>query len=87
MRSIHRDQNSPNYRIRFRYQGRQVNRSLRTRERRRAKAICGRVDEMIGLLERGCISVPADTDPIAFVMSDGRVTKSDATTKDLGLAE
>ncbi len=49
---------SRNYFIRFRYQGRNINRSLGTRNRRQAIAKKVRIEETIWLLEEGRIEVP-----------------------------
>lgn len=86
MPSLHQDPASSIYRIRFRYQGQQINRSLRTKERRAARAVCDRVGEMLDLVERGLVSVPPSADPIAFVMSDGRVERHVCESRRLGLA-
>lgn len=86
MPSLHQDPRTSVYRVRFRYQGRQVNRSLRTKDRRSARASCDRVGEMLQLVERGLVSVPPSADPIAFVMSDGRVEQHVTETRRLGLS-
>lgn len=87
MASLHRDRRSANYRIRFRYQGRQINRSLRTKNDREAKKLCDRVEEVLNLLERGRIAIPAHADPIAFLLSDGQATGGGPRGKELGLAQ
>jgi integrase len=87
MPSLHQDPLSSVYRIRFRYHGRQINRSLRTKERRAARAACDRVGEMLDLVERGLVSVPPSADPIAFVLSDGRVERHVSDSHRLGLAD
>lgn len=66
------DKSSGIYFIRFRYVGASFNRSLKTRDRREAEAIRGRVDETILLLERGRLEMPAHADPAAFILSDGK---------------
>lgn len=86
MPSLHQDPATSVYRIRFRYQGRQINRSLRTKDQRSARAACNRVGEMLELVERGLVSVPPSADPIAFVMSDGRVERHVCESRRLGLS-
>lgn len=87
MASLHRDNKSPNYSVRFRFQGRNVNRSLGTPDKRRAAGICSRIEETLRLLESGRINVPPGVDPFEYVFSDGK-TKSKATSRrDIGLTE
>ena len=74
MASLHRDSKSPNYSIRFRYDGRNVNRSLGTGDRRKATGICSRIEETLCLLESGRIDIPAGADPVEFIFSDGKQT-------------
>jgi hypothetical protein len=57
MPSLHQDARTSVYQIRFRYRGRQVNRSLRTKDRRNARAICDRVGEMLDFVDWGLVSV------------------------------
>lgn len=66
------DPQSGNFFIRFRYGGRSINRSLKTRDRHEAEAISGRVSETILLLERGRIEMPSGADPAEFILSDGK---------------
>lgn len=87
MPSLHRDDISRHFRIRFRYQGRQVNCSLHTKDRRRAKALCERVDEMLCLLDRGRITIPDSAESIAFLLSDGQVKQSVSRDRNLGFAK
>lgn len=83
MASLHRDDKSPNYSIRFRYQGRNINRSLGTRDKRKASGIRSRVEETIRLIERGRIEIPANVDPIEFILADGQIPENgpETTTK------
>ena len=74
MASIARDRASGRYRIRFRYAGRSYQRSLKTKNRREANSILGRVEETMRLIERGQIDVPWDADPGLFILSDGKRT-------------
>lgn len=87
MPSLHRDPVSPFYRVRFRYQGRQFNRSLHTKNGRAARATCDRIGEMLDLLGRGLISVPPNTDAVSYLLSDGRVGRRATEHRQLGLSE
>jgi hypothetical protein len=53
MASLHRNRTSPHFSIRFRYQGRNVNRSLGTGDQRKANGLCARIEETLQLLARG----------------------------------
>jgi len=85
--SIQRVKNSPNYTIRFRFQGRNVHRSLGTGDRRKATGICLRIEETIRLLESGRIEVPAGTGPIEFIFADGKKTEKPIKANSLGLTD
>ena len=87
MASIELTDKSTNYYIRFRYLGRNINRSLGTPNRRTAAGVCSRVEETLRLLDRGRITVPVGTDPVEFILSDGRITKPLSQPKAMGLAE
>jgi len=87
MASLHRDTKSPNYSVRFRYDGRNVNRSLGTRDKRNASGICSRIQETLRLLESGRIEIPVGADPIEFILSDGRTTEKATTSSDIGLTD
>jgi integrase len=85
--SIQRVHPSTNYTIRFRFQGRNIHRSLGTGDKRTATGICSRIEETIRLLESGRIAVPAGGDPIAFIFSDGKKPEGPNKTASLGLTE
>lgn len=74
MASLEQTSKSRNFYIRFRYQGRNINRSLGTRDRRKAIAKKVRIEETIWLLEEGRIEVPTGVKPIEFILSEGRLT-------------
>lgn len=86
MASIEQTDKSPNFFIRFRYQGRNINRSLGTPNRKTATAIRLRVEETLRLIETGRIAVPPGADHVEFVLSDGRLTRPAAQPKPLGLS-
>ncbi len=88
MASLHKDNKSPNFSIRFRYQGRNVNRSLGTGDKRKASGVCSRVEETLRLLESSRIEIPLGADSIEFILSDGKTTEKTKTPKkDLGLTK
>jgi SOS response associated peptidase (SRAP) len=70
--SLEYDTDAENYLVRFRYNGRSYKRSLHTRSEREARAVLGRIEETIHLIERGRIEMPANADPAAFILSDGK---------------
>lgn len=78
MASIEQAPKSKFYRIRFRFNGRKVNRSLRTRERRVALSVCGRVEETLRLIKQGRLEIPANVDAADFILSDGKVTEQNS---------
>lgn len=72
MASLEYDTDAENYLVRFRYNGRSYKRSLHTGSEREARAVLGRIEETIHLIERGRIEMPANADPAAFILSDGK---------------
>ncbi len=60
------------YRIRFRYAGREYKRSLKTNDHREARAVRGRIEETILLLERGRLEMPVEADPAEYILSNGK---------------
>lgn len=74
MASLELDPKSKRYRLRFRFAGRGCKRSLGTTSKREAIAAQVRFEETLRLVESGRLTIPPDTDPIAFLLSDGRAT-------------
>ena len=72
MASIHLNTNSPYYRIRFRHDGRNVSRSLKTSDKRRARALCSQVEETIDLVSRGRLVIPAGVDALEYILAGGQ---------------
>ena len=72
MASITKIPSSGHIAIRFRYGGKEVQRSLKTKRLKEALAIKGRVEETIILLERGRMEIPVNSDPGTFILSDGK---------------
>ena len=66
------DERSRRYRIGLRFNGEQYKRSLKTADHREAKALLGRIEETMLLIERGRLQIPPDVDPITFILSDGK---------------
>ena len=62
------------YRLRFRFAGRGCKRSLGTTSKREAIAAQVRFEETLRLVESRHLTIPPDSDPISFLLSDGRVT-------------
>ena len=87
MAGIQLDPKSKRYRIRFRYQGQEFKRSLRTKTEKEARAIKGRIEETISLIERGRLEVPEDADPATFILTDGKQTTKVVAKRKLSLGE
>jgi len=81
MASIRTNKRTGNQLIVFRFNEQQYQRSLETKSRRKAMAMVARVEETIRLVERGLMEVPDDADVAAFILSDGRVVKTDVQPK------
>lgn len=87
MASITADKASGNYRIHFRCQGRQFQRSLKTVNLKEARGALGRIEETIRLIERGRLEIPDSVDPAEFVLSDGKLSQPVEVSKTLRLSE
>lgn len=85
MASIKQDPQSRVFRIRFRFAGRRVNRSLRTKDRKVARSVLGRVEETLRLIEQGRLEIPLKTDPATFILSDGKVRSRPSTVESVSL--
>jgi integrase len=68
------DNAAERYRVGFRFDGRQYRRSLKTSDAREARALLGRIEETILLIERGRLELPPDVDPATYILSDGKRT-------------
>jgi integrase len=73
MATIIKDPKSGFWRIAFRFGEKQFTRSLKTADEREAGAICGRVEETLGLIRRGRIVVPEGANVGSFILSDGKL--------------
>lgn len=72
MATILRDSQSDQYHIRFRFAGREFKRSLKTDQEKQAAASQARLTETISLVRRGVLDLPAEADPVTFLLSGGR---------------
>lgn len=74
MASIDADPASGVFQLRFRFEGREFKRSLKTADEKEARAVLGRVEETLRLIERGRFEVPEGVDPGTYILSDGKRT-------------
>jgi integrase len=61
-------------RVFFRLGGRQLNKMVLAESDRAAARICALIEETLEDVERGKLTMPQDADPIAFILSGGKVT-------------
>ncbi|MEM9352886.1 MAG: site-specific integrase [Planctomycetota bacterium] len=61
------------YHVGFRFGGLKYKKALRTRDERTANARVQRLDENLRLLEGGLLTMPANADVAAFLLSDGKL--------------
>ena len=73
MASLRQDPESGIFRIRFRFDGRSYNRSLKTDNPKTASSVLGRTEENLRLIKQGRLDVPPKVDPATFVLSDGKI--------------
>jgi hypothetical protein len=59
--------------VSFRFRGRKLKKSLRTKDVRTAEARLHQLEENIRLLEKGRIELPDDADIVEFLLSDGKL--------------
>ncbi|MEM6799408.1 MAG: hypothetical protein AAF589_07825 [Planctomycetota bacterium] len=71
MASLEQDPKTKRYRLRFRFGGRSCKRSLGTANKREAITAQERFQETLNLAQRGRLTIPPDSDPIAFLLSEG----------------
>ncbi len=81
MASINQDQHSGRFRVRFRLNGQEFNRLIKTKNRKEAIAILGRIEETVMLVERGRLTLPEDAEPGRFILSDGKFTQKQCAQK------
>lgn len=73
MASLHKDPQTGIFRIRFRYESRAYNRSLKTVNAKTANSVLGRTEENLRLIRQGRLEVPSKVDPAAFILSGGKI--------------
>jgi integrase len=73
--SLSQDPKSKNFRIHFRYGGKQFQKSLKTTDNVEAEAAEGRIELTLRELENGRMELPPDADFWEFVRSDGKRTQ------------
>ena len=67
---------SGRFKICFRWGGHQFKKTVKTTNRSDAEAILVRLKENIGLIERGRLQIPPETDIATFLLSDGKMTQT-----------
>lgn len=78
---------SGNYHVCFRFGGRRYKRSLKTKESRKAETKLRRLQENIELVQSGRLEIPEAADPPVFLLSDGKLNRSQKPEERLRLAE
>ena len=66
---------SSRFKICFRWGGQQFKRTVKTTNRSEAQAILLRLEENIGLVERGRLAIPPEADIATFLLADGKMTQ------------
>ncbi len=61
------------HQICFRFGNERIKRSSRTKDKRKALALLGRIEENLELIQRGRLTVPPDADLFDFLISDGQI--------------
>lgn len=87
MASLRKDPVSGIFRIRFRFDQRAFNRSLKTKDKKNARSILARVEETIRLIEQGRIEIPANADIAKFILSDGKCDSTKSKPKAVSLKQ
>lgn len=87
MATILRDAQSDQYHIRFRFAGRAFKRSLKTDQKSEAAASLARLTETISLVRRGVLDLPAEADPVTFLLTGGRKGSVPISTTSLTLGQ
>jgi integrase len=67
---------SGHFKVCFRWGKQKIKRTIKTINRRDAEAAMVRLEENIGLVERGRLTIPADADIATFLLSDGKLATS-----------
>lgn len=87
MASLRFDPRSGYYFARFRFQGREYSRSLKTGSLREARGAVARLDDTLRLIEQGRLEVPVDADWGEFLLSEGKITGREKVLPRLSLSK
>lgn len=87
MAGLSQDKRSSVWFVYFRYGGKAFNRSTGTTKRAEAEKFAHRVEERLGLLDRGLIEVPPDADFWEWLKSDGKRTTAAKVESHVKLAD
>ena len=66
------------FQVCFRFGDERIKRSSQTKDRRKAVALLGRIEENLDLVQRGRLSIPADANVFDFLISDGHLNGTQA---------
>jgi integrase len=77
---------SGNYKVVFRIGSHRFKKSLKTKDRRRAETLAGRVEENLRLVESGRLVIPDTADVPAFLLSDGKLNAKPNFSKPVTLS-
>jgi integrase len=75
------------FHVEFKHGDRHFARSLKTGDQRRADSLRARLEDNLLEVERGRLQIPIGSDPVTFLLSDGRVEKRMLVARELTLAE
>lgn len=79
------EKRSGKFRVVFRFGGRKFSRALNTAEPRSAAACLARLEDNLRRVSLGILDMPAEVDPAAFLLSDGRIGAKPRATAALSL--
>lgn len=72
--SLEFDSKSGRFLARFRYGKKEFKRSLRTENPKEARALLGRIEYTVQLIERGELEIPVEADAATFIVTGGKKT-------------
>lgn len=72
---LERHPTSGRFKICFRWGGKKLKKTIKSRSQKDAEAALVRFEENIGLVQRGRLQMPADADVATFLLSDGKLTR------------
>lgn len=71
-------------RLFFRYGGKQYNKTLKVDSTRAGERLCSLVEETIQDLDRGRLTMPPDADPVAYLLSGGKLSECPSNKTNTG---